>query len=562
MTSDKSSASRLAYIAKEKGIRHVVISPGSRNAPLIIAFGEDDHFTCYNVPDERAAGFFALGTAMKLQEPVILCCTSGSAVVNYGPAVAEAYYQKIPLIVLSADRPPEWIDQNAGQTLRQEKVFHNFIRASYNLVSEPASKDQIWYNDRMINEAIDISITRPLGPVHINIPFEEPLYQQVGFLPDDRLPRIIRTLQPTNQLVEADLDHVRSIWNQAKKVIILIGQSIPNPELDEVLCRFNRLRKVVILTEATSNVKCPGTSSSIDRLITRLNRENTATLTPELLITMGDAIVSKRIRSLLRAMNPYHHWHIDPSDKYIDTFQSLTLNIPMRPTDFFNGLATEDIESDYSLQWSDLENITQRAHQSFLSDVPWSDLKVFDLIHRTLPKDSSLHLANSTPIRYIQLFDQREDIDYRSNRGVSGIDGCSSTAVGFAYVSSKRVTLVTGDIAFLYDVNAFFHHHLPSNLVVIVINNGGGNIFRYIPGPSTTRQLEEHFETAHSFFVEGIATTFGVSYQSVSDESGLCKALAEIYESELEESVILEVMTPREQNAVILKKYFDYLSQF
>ena len=228
LISDKPSIGRLVYIAKQKGIRNVVISPGSRNAPLIISFDNDPFFKCFNIPDERVAAFFALGLALRLNEPVIICCTSGSAVLNYAPAVAEAYYQKIPLIVITADRPVEWIDRRRGKRSRQRGVYHNYIQGSYELIEEPASDDHLWYNDRLINEAFDISTLLNKGPVHINIPLKEPLYDEIDSL--TVLPKLISTLSTKKELMERDARLLASNFYKHKKVMILCGQHQPDED--------------------------------------------------------------------------------------------------------------------------------------------------------------------------------------------------------------------------------------------------------------------------------------------------------------------------------------------
>ncbi len=560
MTTDKKTVVRLTSIAKAKGVRHVVISPGSRNAPLIIAFGEDESFVCKNIPDERVAAFYALGMAMGLGEPVIICCTSGSAVLNYAPAIAEAYYQKIPLIVLTADRPPAWIDQNAGQTMRQRNVYENFVTKSFELLLDSKRHDDIWYNDRMINEAFDLSLIPRKGPVHINFPFEEPLYNQQSADQEDVLARVIQSYCPS-RLFNADQKALfKALWDEADKVLIVVGQARYNPKLDTLLGQLLAMQKVVVLTEATSNIKCDSTSSSMDRLIAPITPEDFNRLAPDILISMGDAIVSKRIRGFLNKMRPKNHWHIDPTDSFIDTYQSLTANVLALPEEFLDQIDFVDSPSAYSEVWQEFETKTVLAHNYFLESVEWSDLRVFDLVHRYLPNNSHLHLANSTAVRYIQLFDQRSDVFYYGNRGVSGIDGCTSTAMGFASTTNDIVTVITGDIGFLYDSNAFFHHHVPENFRVLLINNAGGNIFRYIPGPTQTRQLEEHFEATHNFTAEGIAKTYGIEYAQVEDEKALIDQLERMFDPRLSAAMIVEVITPRERNAAILKEYFSFLA--
>ena len=556
--SAKQSIADLVHICVLKGVKHAVISPGSRNAPLTISLDEHPDIECLNIPDERVAAFFALGMAQELESPVILCCTSGSAGLNYAPALVEAYYQKVPLLVLTADRPPEWVDQRAGQTMRQHGMFSNFVKASYSLVCDPQNKNGVWHNDRMINQAIDQTILDNKGPVHINVPMHEPLYETVT---KERYqsPKIVQTLSRRNVLSNEHQKEIKRIWKSSNKVLVIVGQHNRSEDLDAAVEKLAQLSNVVILTETTSNVVAKGVYCSIDRLIDSMSHNEYDEFAPDCIISCGGALVSKKLRFMLREMDVATHWHVDVSDRYIDTYQSLTMNIPMMVEELV-PLLIESSETrsntDWKNRWVDRELSTITAHDKYLSTCKWSDLFVFHLLHEDVPA-GIWHVANSTPVRYTQLFETRIDLTYRSNRGVSGIDGCTSTAMGAAYVTDQIVTLVTGDIAFFYDSNAFWHHHIPRNLRVFMINNEGGNIFRYVKGPTETKQFEKHFEAHHKTSAEGIAQAFNISYKLAANDSELRKALREIYNPTYNEAVIVEVFTPRTENIDILKDYFN-----
>lgn len=559
-TSTKTSISRLVKICARKGLKYVVISPGSRNAPLTLSFAENSSFECLNIPDERVAAFFALGMAQQLGQPVILCCTSGTALLNYAPAVAEAYYQKVPLLILSADRPVEWIDQRAGQTMRQKNVFDNYIKKSFELIEEAVQPEHLWYNDRISNEAVNSCCDGSWGPVHLNIPLRQPLYD---LIPSEDIsnPKLIDKVNIQRSLDHETIQKLEKEWINYSKILVIVGQHSPSSKFTEAIGRMAIRFDTVVLTETTSNVIAEGVLPSIDRLIDSISEAEYHEFKPDLIISCGAAIVSKKIRFMLRAMSIPAHWHIDIDDGYIDTYQSLTKVIPVLPEYFFELIEKfpEDNQAqNYKKNWMDREITTRQAHLDFLAEAPWSDLTVINQILRSIPK-CAIHLASSTPIRYSQLFAPRRDCSYWCNRGVSGIDGCTSTAAGFAFLSEEFVTLITGDLAFFYDSNAFWHHHVPSNLRVILINNEGGNIFQYVKGPDTTNHSEQHFEAIHSTSAKGIADSYKIDYLFAEDRSSLETQLSQLYSSDQNRATILEIKTPRKTNIPILKKYFGFL---
>ncbi len=561
MISSKESVARLVLICKAKGIKNIVFSPGSRNAPLIISFDNDPYFTTYNIPDERTAGFFALGLSLYSKTATILCCTSGSALLNYSPALSEAYYQKVPLIVLSADRPIEWIDQRAGQTLRQKNVYANFINGSFELLQEADQDDHLWYNDRIVNQAIDTAMVHDIGPVHINIPLHEPLYDQKNEV--SKHPKIVKSLKAHNSLRPEDIDALKEDFENHQKIIVLCGQRRADEKWRKSIQLLSTQKNIVVLTEATSNVAGENIICCIDRTIDELiHEDNLDDMTPTLLISCGYSLVSKKIRFLFRAMNIQEHWHVDHNDRYMDTYQSLTLNIPLDLSRFVELMGVESVReefNDFKSEWLLRFSNRMKAHKAFMKNVPWSDLYVASKLSEKLKSGDELHLANSTSVRYAQLFDAKKNVNYHCNRGVSGIDGCTSTALGFALHSKNRNILLSGDVAFFYDSNAFWHHHKPANFKIVILNNSGGNIFRVIPGPSTTAQLEKHFEAYHVTNAQAFADQHNLTYLRVANGDEL-EACLEDFLNQENEMAILEAFTPRFENDRVLKEYFRYLA--
>jgi len=541
----------------------VVFSSGSRNAPLIIAFNEHGGFNTYSIHDERSAGFFALGIAQQLKETVALVCTSGSATLNYSPAIAEAYYQRIPLLVITADRPLEWIDQGEGQTMKQHKIYANFIKESYEIFQETTHPDELWYNTRMFNEAINLCKIAPYGPVHVNLPLREPLYQKNYNFHENHV-KIIENISPRPSISDTDAELLANIWNKSTRKMILTGVMPNDPDLKSLLKKLAEDPSVVVLTETTSNIFDESFINNIDRFIMSINKEEEDQYKPDILLTIGSHVVSKKIKSLLRKWNPLEHWDVDESDKITDTYKSLTKHIKSDVKSFIIKLTDKRkiSKSDYSEIYRQKENLVKNKHFKYLSNVQWSDLKAYGVICNSLPENPNVHMANSAAVRYVQLMQSRDDIIYNSNRGVAGIDGCTSTAAGAALINDKLTVLFTGDVAFLYDSNALWNKYLSQKLRIIVFNNEGGNIFRYIPGPSETDQLEDFFESHHNCKAEFIAKAFNVNYYSAFNEIELNEKLSDFFSiQENNRPALLEIFTPRLKNMEILKSYFKNLEK-
>jgi len=544
-------AQSIIEICLAKGIKNIIISPGSRNAPLIIGFVNNPEFNCYSIADERCAAFFALGIAQQTQKPAVVVCTSGSALLNYYPAFAEAFYSQIPLIVISADRPLSKIDIGDGQTIRQENVFKNHSLYNANLTEEASVE-----NDLKINKAINKAFTKK-GPVHINAPFEEPLYQTVSKLDVDVT--ISAYAKGQKKISINEIIQFTNIWNKSKRKLILVGENKPNEINAELIESLAKDNSVVVMTETTSNLHHPSFLNNIDTIITPFSKKEFKDLQPDILITFGGMVVSKRIKAFLRGYKPKHHWHIDTLRAY-DTFGCLTQHFKVDPNQFFNQFLrfTIPIKSNFCSSYQDIATLRKRKHQEYLSKIPFSDFKAFEKIIPSLPQNSMLHLGNSSAIRYAQLIDIESSIEVYCNRGTSGIDGSTSTAIGAAVANKKPTVLIAGDIGFLYDSNALWNEYTPKNFKIILINNGGGGIFRILPGHEETPVFNKFFETSHCLTAEQLAKMYGFEYSIASNEANLETSLKALY-AQNEKPSILEIFTPTLKNNEILLQYFREL---
>lgn len=578
------AAQILVQSCKSLDISRVVISPGSRNAPLIIGFTEDPFFSCYSLVDERSAGFFALGMALESGSPIILVCTSGSALLNYYPAIAEAFYSEVPLVVVSADRPLYKVDIGDGQTIRQKDIFKKHCEINETLDQDLIHATEEYYNAQGLSIPSESELlekqaelnrrneSRTLKalyraqsdktPAHINIPFEEPLYDRVealSFTPNVGQNDRVVTKEPGNA------KSFTTDWQLADRKMILIGQSSVAPLNMEICRQLVRDPSVLVFTETTSNTHHASFFPSIDSIIAPLEKmtdkdQYFSSLQPDLLVTIGGQIVSKKIKAFLRKYTPNNHWHIGttrPNNTFFtgvahleqDASESLALALHS------NG----DPASPYRGSFEDIKSTYQAGREKYLRQIAFSDFSAFAEILSTLPEDIAVHFANSSAIRYAQLFDMQASNKVYCNRGTSGIEGSTSTAIGSSVVSKKPTVLISGDLGFLYDSNALWNEYLRPDFRVIVINNGGGGIFRILPGKDNSKAFEKFFETTHKRNCKFICEDHGLGYEAVSNLDALRLSLNTFYQ-ESEKPKLLEVFTPRLDNDQILLSYFDFLS--
>ena len=547
----------IIQLCKSHNIQHIVISPGSRNAPLTIGFTNHDFFKCYSIVDERSAAFFALGIAQQLQQAVALVCTSGSALVNYYPAVTEAFYSRIPLVVISADRPEHLINIGDGQTIDQPHIFGTHILFEANL-KEHFKKTFLKANptnDILIDKALHIAKSEN-GPVHINVPFSEPLYETTEESSPVLNPTNIKIKKPSFSLSKTNIKK----WHSSKRKMILVGVNPPHSVQEKYLKLIAEDPSVIVFTETTSNLHHSNFFASIDQLISPLDATDFEALQPEILLTFGGMIVSKKIKTFLRNNPPKMHWHIDPIIAN-DTFFCLTKHFKCSVNTFFEQLNCSSdtfLVSTYFETWNPVKTRRLEKHSEYLKSISFSDFKAFDCILNKIPNNYMLQSSNSSTIRYLQLFELNPTLTVFCNRGTSGIDGSTSTAIGAACVSQKPTVFITGDLSFFYDSNALWNNYIPSNFRIIIINNRGGGIFRILPGNKNSANFSTFFETNHLLNAEPISKLFDLEYASASSKEELDAALVDFYKQSSRPK-ILEIFTPSSINDQILLSYFDFI---
>ncbi|WP_115461923.1 2-succinyl-5-enolpyruvyl-6-hydroxy-3-cyclohexene-1-carboxylic-acid synthase [Winogradskyella aurantiaca] len=545
----------VAYCEANK-IQHIVISPGSRNAPLTIGFTFNPSFKCYSIVDERCAAFFALGIAQQLQEPVALLCTSGSALLNYYPAISEAFFSDIPLVVLSADRPEDRIGIGDGQTIYQENVYGKHVVAAANLKSGIDS-GLLEHNAREIERTLSTCL-KSNGPVHINVPFNEPLYGRTDKLLVP-LPKAL-TQEQHSKLDSEQERRFNELWKTSKKKMLLVGVLNPNELDQEVIDFLAQDDGLMVFTETTSNLVNDEFFPSIDKIIAPLNESGFKDLQPDLLVTMGGLVVSKKIKAFLRDFPAKEHWHIG-TNRANDTFFYLTEHVTASPNAWFKKIKTNLQSTDnstYRTSWKKIANHRDMLHNDYMKEIPFSDLLVFHMLLQQLPKDLLIQMGNSSTIRYAQLFRWNHNSSMFCNRGTSGIDGSTSTAIGAAVVSRRATLFVTGDLSFFYDSNALWNNYIPNNFKILLINNSGGGIFRILPGHKNTDNFDTYFETKHHLNAQHLCKMFGFQYLSASNEADLNNQLKTFFRIE-DTPVLLEVSTPSQLNDEVLLNYFEFI---
>lgn len=540
------------------------MSPGSRNAPLVVALSRREGLDCLTAIDERTAGFTALGLSLQSGEAVALCCTSGTALLNYAPAVAEAFYRKLPLIVVSADRPAQWIDQDDSQTMRQPGALTQVVKETYDIPADiEHTPDGQWLANRLINDALLNATSGRRGPVHINLRLDSPLKNVESHYVEGSA-RVVEAIVPRQDLPVSEARSLGVRLASPRRVMIVAGFSAPDSRLNRALSRLAELPNVVVLTETIANLHSPRFISRIDTVLSAMTPDERLQMRPDTVITTGGALVSRHVKEYLRQLDPLDHWHVGISHTTIDCFRRLTVRVDMEPGIFFQQLASamqpHRAQSDYASRWSEIFRRAVARHDAYASTAPWSDLRAFATIIPAIPARWNLHLSNGTPVRYAQLMDCGHIHRCECNRGVSGIDGCTATAIGAALAYEGAPTLlISGDMSARYDVGSLFCRHVPARFRMIVMANGGGGIFRFIDATRRMPELDDRLACHIDMPWSDIARGLGWRYIDVATEQELRRAWPQFTE-DTGAPALMVVRTSGEESAEILRRYFNQKS--
>lgn len=492
-TIDKPTAHLLADLLRATGVRDIVVSPGSRCAPLTAVLSRSGSFRLRAVIDERTAAFVGLGMAIAGQRPVALVCTSGTAMLNYAPALAEAFYRRVPLIAVTADRPAELIDQRDSQTIRQAHALDAVVRKSVD-IPDDRSVRALKFANRLMNDALAAAVGPIPGPVHINMQFEVPLTPEIPSL----VPPAGRRIDVVRPSCKMDFTSLLASVAPSSRVLVVIGGMPWSAELDSVASRLSRVSGVAVYSEPQSNVPDAGCCFGIS--------DFSGVPAPDVLVTVGGPVVSASLKTWLRNSVIVRHINIGYEDCAVDTYGTLTDTVECRPEDFLTALLHSGIgNADFKSDW---RTAVYRASQRPSGSVS----AALRSLAESFP-EATFHISNGSAIRYAMRvpFSARQRVE--SNRGVSGIEGATSTALGDAFVNgSPQTVLVTGDMSFAYDIGALAVHGIPDSFKIVVLDNRGGDIFRAVGTTRSLPEREDYFSLPPVLPLKDLARAYGFDY--------------------------------------------------
>ena len=546
MYSDKKNILQLVALLIEHGISNIIVCPGIQNAPILQTLINHPFFHCHAMTDERSAGFFALGLALHGGKPAAVCCASGSALLNIHPAVAEAYYQKVQLVVISTDQP----EGGDRQALPQPNVFGSLVKKFAQLPEIHTEQDECSCN-RLINEALLELNHHGKGPVHIHVPISDSLFHFTG----TELPkaRVITRYQGLN-VYDRKYDDLIERLNKYSRRMMIAGQMSLIYLFEKRICKL-LYKHFTWLTEHLSNRIVPGMPiKNFESILYATSEKEKEKLTPEIVITYGGHIVSRRLKEFLRQHPPKEHWHVSLDGEIVDPFGCLTTAIEMDPFEFLERIAhlLENRQIEYPKTWEYLsKNIPEPSFA-------YSEMAAIGKLIHSLPVESALHLGNGSPIRYAQLYTVPETVEVCCNRGMSGADGSLSTAIGYASASKKLNFIVIGDISFFHDMNALWNEHIRPNLRILLLNNGGSEFLQSLPDQQISENTLRYVTASHQTSAKGWAKERGFSYTSVHNEEELEAAMSAFTQTEspTDRPLLLEVFTNRSEDLHLLNEYY------
>lgn len=556
MYTDNKHIIQLISLLKQFEIKKVVISPGSRHYPLTHSLESDTYFQLHSVVDERSAAFYALGLIQQSNEPVAICCSSGTASVNYSSAVCEAFYQELPLLVITIDRLPALLNQTEDQMIRQTNIYDGFVKYSCSLPPTFSELD-VWHSNRVINEALIHLNKNGKGPVHINIPIAQ--HHNAQF-PTKELPKV-RRIHYHSAEMEAEQWEQLGKYLKGKRVLVVWGQSVDyTARFKQALDRLSEKLNFVIVTDRISNCHHPKAIINTFLALRVMSIGDQNELAPDIVISVGGNFVfNLEIKGFLAAYKTeLENWCVNKGGDIRDPYRRLTRVFEMNPDYFFDQIANYAPESEDTNSY--LEGWQAVLSKVTPPNIPFCQLKVVGEFLNRIPEESVLQIANSNAIRFAHLFDFNHSVKCYCNRGVNGIDGSMSTAVGYGAGTDKAIFYLTGDLTFFYDMNALWNRQLSKNMRILLVNNEGGAVMHMPFGEDKAKELERYTSARHELSAKGWAESLGFEYHAIQTEEEVPDALNALTDISSEKRVFVEVFTHKEHDVKIVKEYYAQLN--
>ena len=544
MYTDIESIQITIALLKEYNIRHLVLSAGSRHTPFVRSVESDKFFTCYSVVDERSAGFFALGLIQELRCPVVIACTSGTSVANYASTTAEAFYNQLPLVVISVDRNPYYLNQQEEQMIPQREMLQSVCRKSVTLPMIKDSKDA-WQCNRLVNEALLALDHHGKGPVHINIPVEQGLFSFNA----DKLPKVNKIDRVMPDAEDAWLRKAGELKNA--RILVSYGQNSPiDEEKIALLERFAQRYNAVFMVDHLSNLHCYGAVNVYNAARARYSTV-VGEMVPDIVIAMNGNSVEIRGWLISRGGN-YRFWNVLESGELSDPFRCLDTVFECDPFTFIEKMVSlapeKDCTNKYYREWQELLAEVRQPEYDY------SDIYAVEEMMKRLPKNSLLHLANSNSVRFPQHFDLDPSVSVYCNRGTNGIDGSMSTFIGQSCVHDGLCFLLIGDLSFFYDMNALWNKYVGKNVRILLNNNACGEIF-YMNKQQDPKTVGRHIAADHETSARAWVTARGFRYLCATNKEELREAYEEFFREDAEGPIFLEVMTDKKKNVAEMDKF-------
>lgn len=543
----------LIALLKEFGIKKIVVSPGSRHRPFVASISQDPYFELFSVVDERSAAFFALGLIQESGEPVAITCSSGTACMNYGSAIVEAYYQKLPLLVLSSDRNPYLLNQGEDQMYSQVTSFADCTKYHAQL---PIIKDETdhWYANRIINEGLIALKAHGRGPVHLNIPV---VSHHGDSLNVAQLPSVRKISHHSFSLSLNWSEYARKI--DRKKVVIVCGQSVKvSADLLNAIDKFAEKCGGVILTDKMSNFHSPFALDNTLLALQAMKPAEIPFMLPDIVISIGgNYIFNNELKRFFKQGN-IENWQVGRENQVCDPFWKLTQMFEMDESDFFISILSylkENRNPDYRDLWLQFRDLPQPTLDRYDEIYPIGKLIT------NLPDYCDLQLANSNTIRFAHYFPIKSSIRVNCNRGVNGIDGSMSTAVGFSTINERSTFYITGELSFFYDMNALWIKHISRKMRILLINNNGGAVMYDLPCRPSDNHYPIYLATGHDAVAKGWAESQGFIYIAAHDKKEVDEGIKTLLDESISSPVLLEVFTDYDGDGVAPRNYFSTLDR-